>query len=662
MRNPREVVDHQLPEYLASRESAKRGERYIQVTTVLIAVLCVAASSLFVAPIDTIRMEKQLTLDPEATHGLPPDISLLTKTGTFRALAIDFLFMRLERLKEENKYYELNKLSMMICKLAPRFPSVWKYAAWNMAYNISVTQYTPQGRWYWVRKGINLIRNQGLRFNDKSVGLYLELAWMFWHKVGDFMDDHHWTYKRELAVEMERVLGPPPVALNDEEIVNHFAAVAHAPAQLSALLAEDPEAMHFVERLATLQLTPDKMLLDFAARHLRSELRTRDFLAEIPPDAERTLHEARIELLTHSDYVDVRDRILACLRHQTLRDDYNMDPQWMLQLMKDYGPLDWRLPYMHALYWSSRGDMVTKGQLDLDENDSMNTVRYIFFGLKYTIKRGKLILEPNFDDPKRSYLELLPDSRFIEHLHQTYLRLGKEQFGADPRFIEGTAGPSYSVGHFTDLEDGIRQLYTEGGSQNVAQASGYYAYLREYNRDSDTGLVQPRFLQPLEQFVMREFWSELSSFKRANALIGAWVLRSLKHLSLGEVDQAIASMERAKQGWHYYMEDKGTDPGKTKRRHLAPLRDMRADALVQFMQQPSVFILHKARLWNRLEMPTKRAAYDKLAPYFTDLCAAAEPAMNPDKAFPGPPEMEEFRRTRPNDFGPDESIDHGEKG
>ncbi len=656
------AIQHQIPEYLVRRQSAKRSERLVQIVALSGALACLAAASALTGPVDTIRKNKQLTLDPEDTHGLPPDISLITKTGTFRALAIDVLFMRLERLKQDNKWYELNKLSSAICKLAPRFPSVWKYAAWNMAYNISVTQYSPSGRWYWVRKGVELLRNQGLRYNEKSIGLYLELSWIFWHKIGGYLDDHHLTYKKELAVEMERVLGPPPVVLTEQDVVRHFARIAIAPKRLDDLLAQDHEAVDFVAKLADVGLTPDEDLLGFVARYLRSELQVEDVLKDVPADAERTMHEARVELLSDPDSAPVRDRLLACLRNGVLRDKFNMDPEWMHQLMEDFGPLDWRLPFTHAIYWSTRGDMITKGQLILDENDSMNTVRYIFFGLARMIDQGRLVLEPDFEDPKRSYLDMLPDTRFIKHMHETYLRLGKEQFGDDPRFIEGTAGPNYRAGHVTFLEDGIHRLYTEGGPEGMKLARRYYAYLREYNPDKVTHKVQDRYLQPLERFVMREFWDELTSSKRATAIIGVWILRSLKNLSLGEVDQSIAAMERAKQGWMYYMEDKRFEPGQLSRRGLRPLIDMRANALAQFMQGQSIHVLHKARLWQRLDKTTRQMAYDRLAPYFRRVCQGHRPPLDPVKAFPEPPGMEEFRRSRPEGFGPDPSIDHGEKG
>lgn len=655
------ILQYDIPEYLVKRQQARRGERTIQILALSVFVVGLAASAALLPRLDTLRRDHQLALDPTSTRGLPPGMSLLTKTGTFRALVIDFAFMRLDRLKQEGKYYELSKLSALVCTLAPRFPTVWKYAAWNLSYNVSVTQYTPEGRWYWVRKGIDLLRKQGIPKNEKSIGLYLELAYIFWHKVGDFLDDQHWNYKKELAAEVERVLGPPPPALNDRQLVEAFAAIAEAPARLQVLLDGDPEVASVVGKLTALGLTADRNLLDFIARHVRNEVQVADVLRGLDEYTERTEHQARVEYLTAPEHQAARDRLLACLRHVELRDQFNMDPAWMLSLMREYGPLDWRAPYMHALYWSSKGDMVTRGQLDLDENDSMNTGRYLIFGLKLTCQRGKLVFEPNFDDPKQSYLELLPDSRFIRYTHYAHLKIGKEQFKDDPRFQEGTAGPNYAVGHYTFLGDAIRQLYTEGGEKNVAYAQELYDYLRTYNRNGD-GSPQEQYLEPLEKFVMRDFYDDLGSFKTANAILGAWIYRSIKYLSVGEVDVSIAAMSRAKLGWEYYMKDKYTDVGDSERRHLAPLKEMRADAVEMLMTAPEVAVIHKVRLWKALDLPTRQMTYDRLLPYLLEVADAHQPPLDADKAFAEPPGMEEFRAQRPTQHGPDEAINQGEKG
>ena len=163
------TTGYALPEHLAARRSAKRREWGVQACGVLVAVTCFIGAGLFIGPVNEIRKEHQLVIDPETIKGLPPDIALLGKLGTFRALAIDWASIRADRLKEEGKTYEALQLHLTVCNLAPRFPAVWVNAAWNMAYNISVSQYSPEARWQWVQNGIKLLRDKGIQYNPKSV-------------------------------------------------------------------------------------------------------------------------------------------------------------------------------------------------------------------------------------------------------------------------------------------------------------------------------------------------------------------------------------------------------------------------------------------------------------------------------------------------------------
>ncbi|MHC4234808.1 MAG: hypothetical protein ACYSUQ_06805 [Planctomycetota bacterium] len=480
-----ETLSYELPTYLARRQAARRRERLVQLVALAIAAAGIVGASQFVEPMNRIRTERQLVMDPDTIKGLPPLETLLAKTGTFRALAIDVAFIRLERLKEEGKFYELMQLASWICKLAPQFPSVWVYHAWNQAYNISVATYTAEERWKWVNNGIRLLRDEGIQYNPKSVTLYKELAWFYWHKIGDFLDDHHWNYKRELAVEMELVLGPPPAVISEQEVLDAFRQIVDAPRDLAVMLEQDPEVAELVGRLDELNLAADTGLLEFVARHLRSELSVKRYLKSQPGDEAPTLHARRVGLLSDPSNAEARERLLAALRSQALRVDYHMDLEWMLTLMEKYGPIDWRSPYAMCLYWASWGDITTAGQLNLNVNDSMNTARFIFFALDNMVKRGKIVLTPNFDKPNESFLELLPDARFIDHYHETVIGLSKMQFPYDPAVERGEPAGNYRVGHFNFLTYAVQQLYLQGDQQSLAKAKEYYAYLRRVNRSPD---------------------------------------------------------------------------------------------------------------------------------------------------------------------------------
>ena len=111
-----------------------------------------------------------------------------------------------------------------------------------MAYNISVAIPNTQcpERWRWVRNGYELLRDRGIPLNPKDISLYRSLAWIFWHKIGDNLDDCHRYYKMQLLLEMRPLLG--------DKSNQEFDRLAAAPKDLSEILL-DPEVAEIVEAL-----------------------------------------------------------------------------------------------------------------------------------------------------------------------------------------------------------------------------------------------------------------------------------------------------------------------------------------------------------------------------------------------------------------------------
>ena len=127
----------------------------------------------------------------------PPEYAFAIQAfGAFRSLIVNIAFIRAETYKEAGRYYDAMQLASWICQLQPRFPSVWAFQAWNMAWNISVTTFTAEERWNWVYNGVKLLRDDGIPYNPRSIELYKQLAWIFNNKMGENLDDHHWNYKR----------------------------------------------------------------------------------------------------------------------------------------------------------------------------------------------------------------------------------------------------------------------------------------------------------------------------------------------------------------------------------------------------------------------------------------------------------------------------------
>src|SRR5215471_21734782 len=136
----------------------------------------------------------------------PPVLAFTTVAlGGFRGLISNALWIRASDLQDDDKFFEAAQLADWITKLEPHFVHVWLVQAWNMAYNISVKFTDLSDRWNWVKRGIELLRDDGLRYNPNELLIYRELAWFFQHKMGQNLDDASMYYKQEWANEMATV-------------------------------------------------------------------------------------------------------------------------------------------------------------------------------------------------------------------------------------------------------------------------------------------------------------------------------------------------------------------------------------------------------------------------------------------------------------------------
>ena len=155
----------------------------------------------------------------EPLENAPPVLAFTTVAlGGFRGLISNILWIRATDLQDDDKYFEMAQLASWITKLEPHYIQVWLVQAWNMAYNISVKFNDFSDRWRWVQRGIELLRDDGLRYNPNEPLMYRELAWFFQHKLGQNLDDAHLYYKQAWLRDMEAVFGKQTPNL--DELIN----------------------------------------------------------------------------------------------------------------------------------------------------------------------------------------------------------------------------------------------------------------------------------------------------------------------------------------------------------------------------------------------------------------------------------------------------------
>jgi hypothetical protein len=391
---------------------------------VLIAALL--GSAALATRLSALSGKHRLTYTDRAEEGQPWEVAVGIAMGAFRGIFVNWLWIRANDLKEDGKFYEANQLAEIITKLQPRFPRVWVFHAWNMAYNISVSTQTPSERWEWVNKGISLLRDEAIPANPHDLLLHKELAWTYLHKVAGITDDANGYYKRRFAQEWTIVLGIPP--LKDEsdrsrdKAIEKYAAwlrtIAESPDTKAGLLEKEPSVAALRQRLAA----------EVGIERLEPELLVRyEFAKAVGVSTRRDVVEkgqskqdlAFQALVADPDMKKAWDAIIPAIRKRLLIEHYHMEPDRMVRYTQTYGPIDWRHPAAHALYWSARGvDLAMtryRGEMDRPDFDFLNTDRVTVQAIQELFRGGEVYFDflASFEDPGVMFLTT-PNVHFIQ--------------------------------------------------------------------------------------------------------------------------------------------------------------------------------------------------------------------------------------------------------
>ena len=580
----------------------------------------------------------------------------------FRALIVNYLWIRAERLKEEGKFYDAYQQAELICKLQRHYPGVWSYQSHNMAFNISAETHTPEERWRWVYNGARLLRDQGIPYNPRSIALYKDLGWIFLFKIGNYLDDMHWVYKRQWAVRMQDLLGAPPqgttrdvidafAPLADESLLDKNPARQGAGAVQADKLAEmlkEPPVKDYAGELAAAGLDVNKQPQDLLAWYNLWSLAPDVSAVRIgPPRPETTQDVVRYRLMNAPDYTQPRTRLLALVRAQILWNVYRMDPAFMLELMKEYGPLDWRLPQPHGLYWVLLGRKICKEQ-NLDDSDVLNTQRNAFNCLKELTWRGRLTMidtRPRRDsrdaitlEPVRveSQMQLpnvllyqLADLRYVEPLHQAYLKnIARQVTDSKTRFEAN----QFRDGHINYLAGAIKGLYA---SHRRGEAQKYYDYIRQ-NYKPPGATWQYR---DVGEYVISELRADNQPIRDlAESQVGLSMMAGYVALAVGDRATAGESLEFARKAYYAYQE------GRQERLRLPPLQAYSVRIAIELMLNPRALgynlpMTDRAELYRELDDETKKLIYPQVRQYLRQACKAAD--LDFDKTFPAPPGFKE---------------------
>ncbi|MCC6322016.1 MAG: hypothetical protein IT438_11345 [Phycisphaerales bacterium] len=476
----------------------------------LLALACMAcflAGSVFMTTrVSASAGRNRLVYADAAVMGDSPEIAAGIAMGAFRGVFVNFLWMRANTLKEEGKYYEAVDLAKTITRLQPRFPRVWAFHAWNLAYNISVATQTQQERWKWVDAGIRLLRDQGIPANNSDILLHKELAWIFLHKIDGYMDDAHRYYKKALAYEWSIVLGKPPVmplgyhdaaAAQEAYVEKWLKPIADAPASLEELYEKEPLARELAERIqkeAGVDL--DFRLLEYIDMLANAQLRA-SAIGGIPNIGDDPL----VKIMSEEKYRLTGRELVRFVRRKLLTETYKMEPDRMIRYTQDFGPLDWRHAAAHALYWSRRGveeSLRRVNEQNKRDFDFVNTDRIVVQSLQALFRSGMIF----FDTANPDFYMAMVNPDFLD----SYEKYRDEVVSRAGVFEQpGRQRTEYREGLENFYRDAIRYLYRRG---DLKRAEQYYTKLRTAPWLNDNTDKRAIYGRTLADFVNHEITDE----------------------------------------------------------------------------------------------------------------------------------------------------------
>ncbi len=474
---------------------SRRARKWLYLAVALAAVM--ASSALHPALLET----RDTWSRTAVVQSFPPSLVLSTQMlGSFRGMLIVGLWLRATALQEQRRYYELVQLFDWITQLEPGLESVWTFAAWNMAYNISVSFRLHddnwsghEERWRWVRKGLEVLLYRGMQYNPRSYVLNRELAYVYLHKVASMSDEAHWYYKLQMAKHLHPILGGPEP---------DYARLAAAPRTAGKLL-EDEAVRTLVEQARRAGFDPLKADITWL-------------------NNPETLPEAVAPILAPAEPTPAHEALEAFLRARALYEGWRIDAAVAKELVDKYGPLDFRQPEAHALYWASQSLNYVK-----PTESRIHGERMIYDSLVQISEIGRLTYLPDSDRIDRS-----PDLRFVDAGLDAFKRLL-----AMPELGPGAKKSTRSAYRYW-LRNMIALLYARGSRQKATELLDTLYELEP----------RPEHMGPVGAFVVREIEEDITQgqHEQVAGYVRALIERYYYWLALDDQEVAEGYLAMAK--------------------------------------------------------------------------------------------------------------------
>lgn len=273
-------------------------------------------------------------------------------------------------------------------------------------------------------------------------------------------------------------------------------------------------------------------------------------------------------------------------RVRLLRERYKMDPKWIKEVDDRYGPLEWRLPETHAIYWAVLG-LETTSDEKLKKDDLVQLRRVIFQSMQLAFHRGRI-----FPRTVEDRLVYGPNLEIIPRANQAYL----DMMEAEPAQAE-----TIRTGHKNFLKSAVYFLYTHNRRK---EAQKWFEVMQETYPSTEHPDVPPPHVS-VDQFAIERVTEDISgtSHDRVKMTIMGLLVDSFVSLALGDEDKAVGMNLYAQRIHNYYQSQvKGT--ASQERIGMEPFQVLRNEVINQLLDPESGLVPEvAARLRTELGLP-----------------------------------------------------------
>ena len=242
-------------------------------------------------------------------------------------------------------------------------------------------------------------------------------------------------------------------------------------------------------------------------------------------------------------------------RARKLREVYKMDPAIIEKVDQDYGPLDWRMPDAHAIYWAELGRLKGKPE------DQEVVRRSIYQTMQQACFRGGAPVPASVTNITEQNFMIWPNLDLVPKVNAAY----EEMINEEPRIKQNV-----QTAHKNFLKQAIYLLYEDN---RMNQASYWFDYL---NKTYTNAFVRRQAGITLDNFAVGQIIEDNNEtdMNKVIASIMSQYDRAFQCLVMDNEDRYLNYQALAEKIWkHYEQKIKGASDVRIGLKSLLQMRN-----------------------------------------------------------------------------------------